>query len=415
MPLMKFKKPDEVIRQGYPAASTTDNVDLLALDRQWMTTINDNAQLRESPNALLNLEVGKACNELRETAKKKFVDICLPNGALYQLMYDNVLTAAARYKDGAVEVDKKTTSIGDFTLVMPSLKKVPRITEKAVTYATCDEKINSDVPLLERVVDILRGTLVLERDEFLMHDAKDGGPNFGSRIIDVFDKAMGNNLVQVKNRFNDLRKPILYDYTATSYSEALKNPKNHVVSNDMDAQVENEEKREAKFAAANLVNTIATMVNVQLRGRDTFYRDLQLLFKLPNRGIWKNSSRMTHVYFELQITTRTLFDTKSVPVHANDDEKKSGHDEYVKIRRVMEYCELLYWNWKKKSEDNTFKFALDPNLLNKIFPEPRKDDYLSFKDALESMWALYAKNCPKYRGMISRAIEDSKWYANANK
>lgn len=415
MPLLKSKKPDEVIRQGYPAAQTTDNVDLLALDRQWLATINDNAQLRESPNALLNLEVGKACSELRETAKQKFVDICKPGGALYKLMYDNVLTDPVRYKNAPKEVDKKTTEIGDFTLVMPSLKKVPRITEKAVTYATCDEKINSDVALLERVVDILRGTIVLERDDFLTHDAQDGGPNFGSRIIDVFDKAMGNNLVQVKNRFNDLRKPLLYDYTATTYSEALKDPKNHVVSDDMDAQVENEEKREAKYASANLVNTIASLVNVQLRGRDTFYRDLQLLFKLPNSGIWKNSSRMTHVYFELQITTRTLFDTKSVPAHANDEDKKSGHDEYVKIRRVMEYCELLYWNWKKKSMDANFKFALNPQLLQKIFPEPRKDDFLSFKEALESMWALYAKNCPKYRGMISRAIDDSNWYKNANK
>lgn len=408
-PLTKAKKED--LRQGYPPPANVNNVDILAADRQMMINIFNDEERRADPDSILELEVGQACTAIRENAKKKFLNMCNIGGSLYKLMNKLVLTDAKRYENGFEVVDSRTTKIGDFTFVMPSLKKVPRIFEKSVTYATCDEKVNSEVPLLERVVDILRGTLVLERKDFLLHDPQDGGPNLGSRIIDLFNTEFDGALVQVKNRFNDLRKPILYNYTADDYAKALEDPNSHVVTNELADQLD-EQTRENRYANKNLVNNIATMVNSQLRGRDTFYRDLQLLFKLPNNDLWKNYTRMTHVYFELQITTRELFAAKSV--HAADNVHGSGHDQYVKIRRVMEYCEYLYWAWKKRQADNAFKYAMPKAMLDLVFKTPLKADYLDFRETLEAMWKLYASNCPKYRGAISGAINDSTWYKNIN-
>ena len=410
MPLLKYKK--EELRQGYPPAAATNNVDLLAQDRRLLLEIFNDSEQRTDPDKLLSLEVGSACKALRETVKTKLIDLCLPNGAVYKLMDGYRLVT----KQAPPDLDRsgKEVAMGDFTFIMPSLKKIPRITEKAVTYAVCDNVVNSAEPLLERVVDILRGTLILEKREFLLTEMHDNKGNLGSQLIDTINKAFNNNVVQVKNRFMDIRKPILYNYTATDFVDALNNPNNHVVEDERpDAQKPiNEVTRENRPANKNLVNNIATMVNSQLKARDTFYRDLQLLIKLPAAD-FPNNTHMTHVYFELQITTRELYASKSV--HASDSQIDSGHEQYVKIRRVMEYCEYMYWAWNKKvaAKNPNFQFNMPQQILNQIFPTPLRADYLDFRDTLEAMWNLYAKYCPIYRGIISKAIDDSTWYKGA--
>jgi len=407
MPLRKFAT--EKVSQGYPAKGAYEdlNRDLLAEDVQKLVDINNDKVKRSEPRAVTKLLVGTACENLHPIIKSQLIKMLLKGGSLNKLLGDYGFATVDEISDETKR--EKEISLGDVTLVMPSLKKVPRIIQKAVNYGICcPAKEQADRPQLQRVVDILRATLVFEKKEFfLLGNAYDNNKNIGSQVIDTFNKEFGGHLVQVKNRFTELRKPILYAYVANDFAGALADPKSYEIDDVIDYK-QDQAKLENQYASKNLVNSIATLINVQLNGRDTFYRDLQLLIKLPS-DLYPNGTPLNHVYVELQLANRALYDSKSV--HAADG--SSGHDKYVQIRSVMEYCEMLYWNYKNQRLDENFKFSMPD--LDKFFPSPLKKDFQEFRPSLIAMWELYERYSGNFRKSLESAIDGSDWYKNAKK
>jgi hypothetical protein len=394
----------ETALQGYP--KPTNDKDVLKDDRNKLLEIYKDPVKCAEKDAIKYLELGKACSALLPHVKEKVINTCgKADGKVYKVL-DSYGKWIKKPKLPGTETAKGGVELGDMTFMMGPLKKVPRILQKAVGYAVCDKKDQAD-PKLERVVDILRGTLIFENEELLLFQPDDFKGCIGSQLIDAFNDEFGGQLVQVKNRFMNRRQPVLHSFTTQNFTKALNTPSNHtIIEDDLEEEMEN----------AGLVNTIATMANLELSGRDTFYRDLQLLIKLPiknfaNKGV---ASPLTHVFFELQITTRRLYAAKSIKADEDDPNSKTGHELYNQIRRVMEYCEYLYWTWKKKRDDSDFKYKMSEELLTEFFTTPVPADFTEFEEALTTMWEQYQQYSPKGKKLdaIRNAIDNSTWYKN---
>jgi len=392
--------------QGYPDVGDSQKERLLLkADRELLLKIYAKESERDDPDAITKLEVGKLCQAFHGVVKKKVINACSSkDGRIYKL-FDKYQERRKNLPPSPVNVNEKDINLGDVTFTMGPLKKVPRILEKAVSYAVCTKDEDEADPKLERVVDILRGTLVFENEDLLLYQPDDGSKCIASQIIDAFHDEFGGQLVQVKNRFMNRRQPILHTFYTQNFMTALNKEANHKpIEVSMD---------EDELADATIVNTIATMVNCEMKGRDAFYRDLQLLIKLPVDK-YKNdlniATQLSHVYFELQITTRKLMAAKAGKSGKN---APSGHDQYKQVRRVMEYCEYLYWTWKKKGASSTFKFKMSDALLEEFFPGPVKADYATFEETIVAMWDKYKANSPQGARLktIANAIDNSKWYS----
>jgi hypothetical protein len=229
-----LKHKIETLRQGYPVVvNAQTDTDYLMSDLTRLKAIDADQELRENPFSLEVLEVGKACTALHPVVKAKMIDLCKKQGAIYKLMKSHITTTTTPPENP--QTAGKTVNLGDVTFIMPALKKIPRIMEKAVTYAVCDEKVNSAEPVIERVVDILRGTLIFENKEFLLSQPANE-ENMGSQLIDLINTAFGNNIVQAKNRFMDIRKPMLYNYIAADFAKLLDQPDSHRVTDETQEQ-----------------------------------------------------------------------------------------------------------------------------------------------------------------------------------
>jgi hypothetical protein len=391
--------------QGYPDVNAKPSTGVLKNDLKLLLDIYADDTAANNPDAIKKLEVGRVCGELRPKIRKKMIDLCATEaGSVYKLI-DNYGKWREKPPEN-VKRDAKEVELGDITFMMGPLKKVPRIFQKSVSYAVCTDKPTAE-PKLARVVDILRATMIFENEEFFLFKPDDGKACIGSQLIDLFNKEFGGQLVQVKNRFMNRRQPQLHSFTTQNFAKALNVPMNHTIIEDDEEDLEREE-----VTNANLVNTIATMVNLELSSRDTFYRDLQLLIKLPTDK-YSVQSPMKHVYFELQMTTRALFNSKTVETNG-----RTGHQIYNQIRGVTEYCEYLYWTWKRqngKDKDKLAQVELDQKLIDAVFYTPHMDDFASFEKDLTAMWEQYSLKAPKGKKLdaIRNAIDESDWYKNS--
>jgi hypothetical protein len=403
----KAKHKTESARQGYPAA--TNDKDVLKADRDLLISLYNDEVKRADPDSIKKLEVGKLCDALRAPVKQQVIDMCVKTtGGIYKLFEEHGKWKNKPPAPKNVKADEKEVKLGDMSFMMGPLKKVPRIMQKAVNYAICDEEDVAD-PRLEKVVDILRGTLIFENEEFLLFNPDNGTANIGSRLIDAIHAEFGSGVIQVKNRFMLKRQAKLKHNTDKNFVAALNKSENHQLSL---IDVNGDEVEDV-----DIVNTIATMVSLELVGRDTFYRDLQLLIKLPTASYSDDGvvSPLSHTYFELQITTRTLVDAKSGSP-TQDTKVPNGHKRYEQLRRVMEYCEYVYWTYKKKEEAKKkgadFKYKMSEALLTEFFSTPLHADFEAFEDSLDKMWTLYQEHSPRGDKMkgIRNAIDDSEWY-----
>lgn len=163
------------------------------------------------------------------------------------------------------EMAKKCVHIGP-------LKKFDRIYAKTVNYAVENE---SKEPILPRVRDILRGTIVFGEDNL----------RNGDNIIDVVGKVFGaENIIQVKNRFLSGRLPSL--------------PKSWQMRD--------------------------WSIQHNYIGKDLCYRDLQILVRIPCQH-----DQMKSIVGEIQIAVEAVFNLKH----------EGGHKAYKIVRRVLEYEE----------------------------------------------------------------------------
>lgn len=398
----------ESAKQGYPAA--TNDTDILKADRELLMSLYADKAKRTNPDSVKELELGKLCDALRDPVKYKVVDMCSKtSGGVYKLFEEHAKWKTKPPRREDVNVNVKEIKMGDMTFMMGPLKKVPRIMQKAVGYA-----VKEDAPeiRLDRVVDVLRGTLIFENEEFLLFNPDNQTPNIGSRLIDAIHKDFGNGVIQVKNRFMLKRQPKINHATDKDFLAALdKLGRNAPPKLDVSGY---------EIEDPDLVNTIATVVNLELNGRDTFYRDLQLLIKLPTANYSNDVvSPLTHTYFELQITTRSLIDAKSgsPTKDTGHPDSPNGHKRYEQLRRVMEYCEYLYWTYQRTEDKkaNFNKYKLSKDLLTEFYSTPLWADFDAFDDSLKQMWKLYQDYAPSGRKMegIRNAIDHSDWYKNA--
>ncbi len=284
-------------------------------------------------------------------------------GAACNMLHDRVAQTLAALRKRIVKLDDSVTD-GDVKLHMGKLKKVERIMQKAVHYAVCSDK-QSATPKLASVCDILRGTIELPAGLLQVE-------GIGSRLIDTVNQAFDGQVIQVKNRFIESMYPNIADYTGRTMSPELK-------------------------------NDIITLVKQGLWGRDTFYRDIQLLVKLGSDA-WETASGLDHVLLEIQLVSSQLYGAKSTP----SDNGMSGHDQYKVVRAIMEHCE--YHHFTDGGKNN-------PPLKNAFtyYPPPSAKYWESFTGSLLSMWELYRKASPGFQKNLQPAIDDSDWYKNTAK
>lgn len=303
------------------------------------TLNNDIAKLRrcydDGVDDVQELVVGKACANLYATAKQKL------QVARAQLLKQ--LPAESRPDE--VHLD------------MVALKRNRRIMQKAVAYAACNDKGEWDTPQLQMVRDVLRATLSFPSSYFEI-------PDIGSAIIDAVDRAFGRKLAFVKNRFVESRYPNLIDFDGRTLRDELK-------------------------------RDIVALANDNLSGRDTFYRDLQLLIRL-DADSFPNGTEMRSVLFEVQIVSNALHMAK-----LKKDNGPSGHDMYKVIREVMEYAEYVYYKEERKGR---FKLAD----VERFYPDLSPKHWQSFTGFLRDMWDSYSHRL--YEKNLQNAIDNSAWF-----
>ena len=238
------------------------------------------------------------------------------------------------------------------------LKKVNRIYEKGVAYAVENNYVQ--IPI-ERVRDVLRDTIVLEVGDL---ENLSGGQN---NIIDQVNKIFHGNVLQVKNRFIETHFPCLPPNTA-NYTE----------------------------------NEIEQVVLKGLRGRDTFYRDLQFLILIDKKH-GANPAPFKYHIAELQIAIRPIAEGKH----------DGGHDIYKSIRRVMEYFEYKYFKNKYAKKQEDFKYKEAESFYKKIL---KQNDLKDFPKNINSMVDTYRKginlHIPKTLCFI---INNSKWFKDSGR
>lgn len=328
--------------QGYPADGKVLNTDLVTLQqlyKDWGTTRAD------SDNDVTQLVLGLACDNIKVEVEERLKGV---REKLFKLCPDSV-------NDGQVK------------LHMGPLKKVQRITQKAVHAAV---EADLDTIQLAQVNDILRATIELPTAAF----QKEG---FGSQMIDTLNGSFHGELKRVKNRFVEVHYPRLTEY----YGRKL---------------------------TPSLVKDIEALVHDGIRGkwkpgRDTFYRDLQLLIRLDRKN-FDTGTALTHVFLEVQLVSDALYGAK---VMASDSDM-SGHQMYRICREVMEYCEFDHWTAGGKKT---------PRLpdAESYYSFPPAGHWENFTRALGNMWDLYRKSAKQYVPTMETAIDNSEWYKNSAK
>lgn len=291
---------------------------------------------KESDNDVTQLVVGLACDTIKPDVEARLKKV---RDALSALKPDDVTD-------------------GDIVLKMGPLKKIERIMQKAVHY-TVEEKL--DTLQLPMVSDILRATIVLPPGYFKKKD-------IGSSMIDAVDAVFEGSLWKVKNRFIELRYPSLFEYNGRKMTPSL-------------------------------VADIKALSIQKIKGRDTFYRDLQLLVKL-DRSTFDNTTALEHVFLELQLVSSALYGAK---VTKSDDEM-SGHEMYRITRAIMEHCEFAFWT-EEGAKPPRFASAED------FYPLPPARSWENYTRALGNMWDLYRSAADQYVPTLQTAIDNSKWYA----
>jgi hypothetical protein len=270
-----------------------------------------------------------------------------------------VVKSLRRKKKNGVESEELPK---DVQFKMGPLKKVSRVVQKAAHYAVCDD--NSEKLQLAKVRDILRATMVFP-------PAAWGGDNIGSEFIDAIDKHFDGAVVQVKNRFIETRYPNLKPLEYTRLP-------------------------------ADLMKHIEWIFKRALYGRDTFYRDMQLLILIDNNK-FPNGQGMTHTILELQLATSWMYGAKTFKGTG-----MSGHDMYKTVRAVMEYAEFLYRQkyWKNRSPSQQVKLQ-DAARYYEATPER----WSQFSASVTTMYGLYRRRDVRRLGLqLDKAIDNSKWY-----
>lgn len=341
------------IVQGYTGSQLQDDIKKLAGLRK-ETIVKEKTVVEYAEDVTL-LIVGKACAavmpDVDTSLKKLFVK-------LKKLLPDEVVRSVTR-----VDPDTKLEyqdDVSDLHYKMGPLKKNSRIAQKAVHYAVCDKQ-NYATPQLQLVRDILRATMVFPPNAW--------GSKvdlIGAKMIDTVNDHFGGQVVQVKNRFIHSRYPNFNGLNG------FKLPK------DLDEYID-----------ANFKET--------LWGRDSFYRDLQLLIRIDS-DTFPNGQDMTHTILELQLASSKMYSGKT------DKKAKggSGHDMYKNVRTVMEYCEYVWW--KNYHKDNV-----------KLPSAAKYYDYngITFdtfiKNAIAMADLYRSKDVMGMAGVLGDAIDDSEW------
>lgn len=297
--------------------------------------------------------VGAACKAVQPEVQKKLKELF---AQMKTLVPDNVVLEVTRTKNGK-EVKEPVKEV---SFKMGPLKKVQRIMQKAVHYAVCED--DKDTIQLQKVRDILRATIVFP-------PAAWRGEGIGSAFIDAANEKFPGKVMQVKNRFIETRYPNL---APLEYAE---------LPND-------------------LIRNIDSLFKQTLFGRDTFYRDMQLLIRIDN-DVFPNGQGMTHTILELQLASSAMYGAKVFKTKDNG----SGHDMYKTIRSVMEYCEFLYWQKDRKAKPKLPGAAGYYNV--------KVEQWDKFAQSVETMYGLYrSRQAEDVAKNLGYAIDNSKWYKN---
>lgn len=349
MPKIKWSVESGSPTQGYPS-DTILKKDIETLSKQYALYKKDG---NSDDNDVRKMILGQACAQLLE--RKEVLE-----------KLESIVSAVKQWtsKDG-------TNTNPKVSLHMGPLKKIERIMQKAVHYAvepTTDSATGSSTLLLQRVCDVLRATIVVSTDQ--LYEEK-----FGSSLIDIVNTTFSGKVVSVKNRFMLSSCPELVTWDG----------------------------KEIKIDTHNkLAQDLDELVNLNLLGRDSFYRDMAMLIKLENSK-FANGQGLSHVYLELQIASESLHNAKS------PEEKTgiSGHDAYKLLRTIAEHAEYQRW-----TKGGTVTPAL-PSAFT-FYPPPKFSDWVKFPRYLELMWQLYRDNQKICKPMWN-AIDQSQWYAKSTK
>jgi hypothetical protein len=348
------KKPKKGgVVQGYTGTQLQD--DLATLAQLATQVVYDDGEVDiEYDDDITKLVVGRACANVKNGVDRSLEKLF---EKLKKLLPLDVVQSVTRYD---AEEKPYQVPVADVQYKMGPLKKVSRVAEKAAHYAICSEN-NYDKPQLQRVCDILRATMVFPPAAWMAQ-------GIGSMMIDAVNDHFKGKVVQVKNRFIHQRYP--------NFSQ-------------LDGVVLPEE----------LDGFIARTFKQTLWGRDSFYRDLQLLVRI-DADDFDNGQDMTYVMLELQLASSRMYSGKT------DKSAKggSGHDMYKNVRAVMEYCEFLWW-----------KARHDQNGGIKL---PKAASYYNVAGASMTEFAKQAEQMSNlYKGRdvvgmdqaLSDAIEGSQW------
>lgn len=322
--------------------------DQLATDIATLTRL-----YRDGKDDITETIVGAACAAVlpgvRGRLEELFVD-------MKKLLPDDVVIEVTRKDENGKEYKEPVKEVA---FKMGDLKKARRIMQKAVHYAVCED--NRSTLQLQKVRDILRATIVFP-------PAAWRGDKIGSSFIDAANKRFPGKVIQVKNRFIETRYPNLV-------------PLQYAILPD------------------DLQKKIESLFKQTLYGRDTFYRDMQLLIRIDDAD-FDNGQGMTHTILELQLASSSMYGAKVFKTKDNG----SGHDMYKLIRSVMEYCEFLYWKKKRNDADPALPGAAG-------YYDVTKEQWKSFAKSVKTMYELYrSRQAKELAGNLARAIDDSKWY-----
>lgn len=349
------KKAIRGVVQGYTGTQLRDDLATLAGLRTEIVYA-DGAEY-EYDEDVTKLIVGRACANVRTAVDKSLAELFVK---LTDLLPDNVVKTVTRYDAQGASYQ---APVAELQYKMGPLKKVSRITEKAAHYAICSDA-NPDALQLQQVRDILRATMVFPPAAW--GEKKD---RIGSKMIDTVNQHFGGAVVQVKNRF-------IHDhYPNFAQLDGVKLPK------DL-----------KQFVDGGFKQTVW--------GRDSFYRDLQLLVRLDNTA-FANGVEMTHTILELQLASSLMYSGKT------DKSTKggSGHDMYKNVRAAMEYCEYLWWRERRKNNGVTIALANAATYYNVAGINMAK-----FAEQAEAMARLYQhKDIAGMEGVLANAIDDSEW------
>lgn len=346
MPIIKWTL-ERNPTQGYPSDGVLLKSDIETLSKQYAIYKKDK---QESENDVRKLILGQACEALLEKVKAKL---------------EEVVDSFTKWQPA-----NKTILPPKVELLMGKLKKIERIMQKSVHYAvepSTTSATGSSTLLLNRVCDVLRATIVVPTNSLFRDD-------FGSAMIDIVNDAFGGKVVSVKNRFMLSTCPELVTWDGKEIKIDMSSP---------------------------LASDFSELANLNLLGRDSFYRDMAMLIKLEDKA-YPNGKGLSHVYLELQIASEDLHNAKS----PEDKTELSGHDAYRLLRAITEYMEYQRWTQNGKST---------PSLpsAETFYAMPLLSDWVKFPKFLEFMWNLYRSHQKKTTPMWT-AIDKSKWYAESS-